>query len=344
MAGWNVRLTLAFLLLLAPSALAQGARYRLDGVGPEGPCRGTALIAREPGGALVVALKTSDREGVERRARAEVARPPADGPLTFVVRATRGLLDEPPLVAIARRVDAGALEVLYRDVRGEVVRRERWLRDEDVTVPLQVVALTGEAFRFPGVPADQAAAAQARILEQLATVYGPWRVQFAPVSAPTLLPGADYDADGDGRLGREEIAALRADLERRELKRAGRVVLVLTTAPLVGRGCRGWTLGDAPATPHSLGDVNDNFSLMRLDFVDNGHTAPHEVGHQLGLDDLTPHNRDLLERRDRGDHLMESGGRGAFLDPTLGRLLRKNVRWPDHGLDGRRSAPEWMTD
>lgn len=345
MAGSVVRLALALVLLVAPTAAAQGARYRIDGAGPDGPSRGSALIAREPGGALVVALKTVDRDGVERRARAEIARPPAgDAPLTFVLRATRGLIDEPPVVVVARRAEAGTLDVIHRDARGEVVRRETWRRDEDVTVPVQVVALTGEPFRFPGVSAEQAAAAQAKILEQLARVYAPWRVAFEPAAAPALLPGDGFDADGDGRLGRDEIVALRADLERRELKRAGRVVLVLTAAPLIGRGCRGWTLGDSPATPHSLGDVNDNFSLMRLDSVENGRTAPHEVGHQLGLDDLTPHNRDLLERRERDDHLMESGGRGAFLDPAAGRLLRKNVRWPDHGLDGRRRAPAWMTD
>ncbi len=345
MAGSIVRLTLALLLLVAPPALASGARYRIDGNGPEGAYLGSALIAREPGGRLVVAFKTVDREGGERRGRVEVDRPPADGrTLTFAVRAMRGFVEEPPLAVTARRVDGGTLDVVYHSVRGDVVRRETWRRDEHVTVPIQVVALTGEAFRFPGVSADEATSAQARILEQLAAVYGPWRVDFAPAAPPALLPGDDYDVDGDGRLGREEIVALRADLERRELKRPGRVVLVLTAAPLVGRGCRGWTLGDAPATPHSLGDVNDNFSLMRLDYVDNGHTAAHEVGHQLGLDDLTPHNRGLLERRDRGDQLMESGGLGAFLDPAQGRLLRRVVRWPDHGLDGRRVAPEWLSD
>lgn len=335
---------LAGVLLLAPPALAQGTRYRLEGVGPEGRCRGTALITRDVAGRLVVALKTVGEDGAERRARAEVEPPPAGGPLTFVARATRGVIEEAPLVGIARRVDAGGLEVVYQDVRGQVVRRERWQRDEDVTVPIVVVALTGAPFRFPGVSPDQAAAAQEEVVAQLERTYGPWRVTFSPVSEPALLAGEDFDRDGDGRLAREEIAALRADLERRELKRPGRVVLVLTAAPLVGRGCRGWTLGDAPATPHSLGDVNDNFSLTGLQHVANGHTVAHEVGHQLGLDDLTPHNRGLLERRDRGDHLMESGGLGAFLDPALGRVLRKNVRWPDHGLDGRRTTPDWLLE
>jgi hypothetical protein len=334
-----VRLALGVLLgllVLAPAASAQGARYRIEGAGPEGRCEGSAFIAPEPGGPLTVTLKTRDAAGEERRARAEVVR--AGVFLAFDVRASRGVIVEPALSARARRLGSGALEVAYRDARGEVVRRETWRRDEDVTIPLQVVALTGEPGRFPGVSAEQAAAAQDAILAQLDLVFGPCRVRFEAVSAPALLPGAGFDADQDGRLVREEAATVRGALEERELKRPGRVVLVVTAAAFVGRGCRGWTLGDAPPTPHSLGDVNDNFSLVGARFLDGHHTAAHEVGHQLGLDDLTPQNRGLLERRDRDDQLMESGGHGVFVDPAFMRVLRGNVRWPDHGLDGRRQG------
>ncbi|MCO5166419.1 MAG: hypothetical protein M9894_08645 [Planctomycetes bacterium] len=322
------------LLLVASGARAEGVRFRIDGAGPEGPCDGTALLAAEPGGALVVTLKTVGHDGAERRGRAEVAR--AGGLLSFTLRAARGVVLEPALSARCRRLESGALEVVYRDERGAVVRRETWTRDEEVTIPVLVVALTGEPFRFPDVTPEEALQAQASALAQLNRVYAPGRLRFVAISAPELIAGAPFDTDGDGRLSRDEGAALRADLEARELKRPGRVVLVLTAAPIIGRGCRGWTLGDARATPHSLGDVNDNFSLVSLRFVANGRTVPHEVGHQLGLDDLTPHNRDLLDRRDRADHLMESGGGGAFLDPALMRVLRRTVRWPDHGLEGRR--------
>ncbi|MCW8139357.1 MAG: hypothetical protein KIT58_10690 [Planctomycetota bacterium] len=322
------------LFLGAQGAWAQGARFRIDGVGSDGPCTGTALLAQEPGGALVVTLKTVGSDGVERRARAEVSR--AGGLLSFTVRLARGVVLEPPLSARSRRLEGGALEVVYRDERGGVVRHEVWSRDEEVTIPVLVVALTGEPFRFPDVTAEEAAQAQASALAQLDAVYAPGRLRVEAVSAPVLLAGAPFDKDGDGRLSRDEGAALRAALEARELKRPGRVVLVVTSAPIVGRGCRGWTLGDARATPHSLGDVNDNFSLVGLKFIANGRTVPHEVGHQLGLDDLTPHNRDLLERRERGDHLMESGGVGAFLDPAITRVLRRTARRPDHGLEGRR--------
>lgn len=339
MAPHPVRLALGVLLgllVLAPAARAQGARYRIEGTGPEGACEGSAFVAPEPGGPLTVTLKTRDAEGEERRARAELVR--TGGLIAFDTRASRGVIVEPALSARARRLASGALEVVYRDSRGEVVRRETWRREEEVTIPLQVVALSGEG-RFPGVSAEQAAAAQAAILEQLTTVFAPCRVRFEAVSAaPVIVAGTDFDQDGDGRLVREEAASVRAALEQREVKRPGRVVVVVTAASFVGRGCRGWTLGDAPATPHSLGDVNDNFSLVGSRFLDGHHTAAHEVGHQLGLDDLTPQNRDLLENRERGDQLMESGGHGVFVDPAFVRLVRSNVRWPDHGLDGRRQG------
>lgn len=330
---------LAGLLLLAPAARAQGARYRIEGAGPEGACEGTAFVAPEPGGPLTVTLKTRDAAGEERRARAIIVR--TGGLIAFDARASRGVIVEPALSARARRLASGALDVVYRDARGEVVRRETWRRDEDVTIPLQMVALAGDG-RFPGVSADEAAAAQAAILEQLTAVFAPCRVRFEAVATPVIVPGGDFDADQDGRLARDEVAAVRAALEAREVKRPGRVVLVVTAAAFVGRGCRGWTLGDAPATPHSLGDVNDNFSLVGARFLDGHHTAAHEVGHQLGLDDLTPLNRGLLEERQRDDQLMVSGGQGVFVDPALVRVLRANVRWPDHGLDGRRQGMAGM--
>ena len=48
------------------------------------------------------------------------------------------------------------------------------------------------------------------------------------------------------------------------------------------KGCRGWTLGDAPATPHSLGDVNDNFSLVGARWLASHHTAARWCSRQEG--------------------------------------------------------------
>lgn len=330
-----MRLAAVLLLLTACAAHAQGARYRVEGQGPEGACAGTALVTPEPAGErVIVSLKTVGPDGDERRGLGAVAQRSFDR-LAFDLAASRGLITEPRLRARARRTAPGVLEVVYQDAEARVVRRETWRRDEDVVVPLVVVALGG-ASGFQGVSAEDAAGAQRTILEQLDGVFAPCRVRFAATGEPALLPGAAYDADQDGRLGRPEVARLRDDLEARELKRPGRVVLVLTASPLVGRGCRGWTIGDAPATPHSLEDVNDNFSLVGARWLRNQHTVAHEVGHQLGLDDLGAENRALLERRDRADQLMESGGAGWFLDPALVALVRRNARWPDHGLDGRR--------
>lgn len=141
------------------------------------------------------------------------------------------------------------------------------------------------------------------------------------------VDGAAADADHDGQLSRPELAALRDDLERRGVKRRGQVTLVLTAAPFVAADCRGWTLGDVPSVQGSLADRNDNFSVVGLSFLDptRFHTVAHEVGHQLGLDDLRPDNRGQLEQPDRDDHLMESGGCGHFVDPAAGRIVR-------HGL------------
>jgi hypothetical protein len=329
--------TILGLLLLAPAvARADGARYRIEGRGPEGACRGTALNTHEPGGGLVVALKTVGPDGAERRAWSPAT--PREDTLSFVTRATCGLVTEPALTGRARRTGPDALEVVFTDAAGAVVRREAWRRDEEVVIPLLVVALQGGG-RLPGVASDAAARAQAAIVEQLDRVYAPARLRFAPTGDPLLLSGAGYDRDDDGRLDRGELEALRADLEQAGHKRPGRVVLVLTAAPFVGPGCRGWTIGDAPATPHTLGDVNDNLSLVGLRWVLEGHhTVAHEVGHQLGLDDLTAGNRGLLEHPERADHLMQSGGDGVYLDPAVARRLREAVRWPDHGLDGRRAA------
>ncbi len=326
------------LALCAGTARALEGRYRVEGRGPEGAARGHALVERSPvGQGWLVTLKTADAQGRERRLHADGAAAP-DGSLRFGGRAEGDLGVEPPLRARAAPGAAG-LRVDYRDDAGRSVREEVWTPDERVVVPVAIVALTGGA-RFAGVSRDEAVAAQEAIIRALDRAFAATDLRFAAVfPVPAPLDGARFDRDGDGTLGREETALVRDELERRGLKRPGRVVLVLTASPIVGVGCRGWTLGDAPATPHSLGDVNDNISLVGLRWVDpRAHTIPHEVAHQLGLDDIGPENRRQLARPDRDDQLMESGGTGFFLDPEHARLLRRTARYPDHGLEGRRGA------
>lgn len=331
-------LALCALLAWPTLASAQAGRYRIEGEGPEGRCLGAAFVDADPlTGGLRVVLKTTARDGAERRARAAVE--VEGGALAFAARATTGWRQEPALSGDARRAGPGALRVTWRDIAGRVVRRETWTRDDEVVIPIAVVALRGGG-ALPDVSAEAAGRAQVTVLAALDEVYAPLGIRFRPATpAPTLVEAADVD--GDGRLARAELERVRDDLEVRGVKRPGRIVLVITAAAIVGEGCRGWTLGHAPATPGSLGDVNDNISVVGLAYLDPArfHTVAHEVGHQLGLDDVSAENRLRLARPDRADQLMESGGSGRFLDPAMARLVREAALLPDHGLDGRRRVP-----
>lgn len=335
----RVLLSLLTVLLLAPVAVGQGSgsRYQVQGVGPEGSYEGTAVLSR---GRVVV--KTYDGSGRERITEADARR--RGSGLRFTSRSTLECLVQRPLRATLRAIEGerSSLVATYRDAEGQVVRRECWLRSDRIRIPLQVVALSGDE-RFPAVSAEQALEAQTWILGQLSAVFGPLDVEFAPITAaPERRSGAAYDLDRDGQLSLEESRGLRDALEREGLKRSGRVLLVLTRSGFADRidsdRCRGWTLGDASATPHSLDDLNDNFSIVGLRYLDPNrfHTVAHEVAHQLGLDDVTPQNRHLLAESVRKDHLMISGGTGLYLDARVSLLLRRTSgRFPDHGLEGR---------
>jgi hypothetical protein len=332
-------LLVGLLALLPGTAHAQVGRFRIEGEGPEGRYEGAAFVRGGAGG-LRVLIKTAAGSAAEDERRGEADAWQVETGLRFTLRAERGPIREAALRADARRAATAQLAVAYRDAAGRAVRRETWTREDAVTVPFVVVALTSDQPRFPGISREVAARAEAQARRQLDRVYGPLGVKFAPVAGgPVLVDGAARDANGDGRLQRAEVEALRDRLEADGTKRPGRVVLVVTAAPFAAPGCRGWTLGDAPATPHSLGDVNDNLSLVGADYLDPDahHTVAHEVGHQLGLDDLTRENRLQLARPDREDHLMESGGDGLFLDPAAARLVRRAALLPDHGLCGRRT-------
>lgn len=331
-------LLIAMLALLPGTARAQAGRFRIEGQGPEGRYEGAAFI-RAAGETCRVLIKTAAASADDER-RGEADAQVVETGLRFTLRAERGPLREAALRADARRGSGGALLVGYRDARGQLVRRETWTREDVVTVPFVVVALLSDRASFPGISPEAAKRAEAQARRQLDGVYGPLGVTFAPVQGgPVLVDGAAQDRNGDGRLQRAEVEALRDALEQDGTKRPGRVVLVVTAAGFAAHGCRGWTLGDAPATPHSLGDVNDNLSLIGADYLgDEHHTVAHEVGHQLGLDDLTRENRLELARPEREDHLMESGGEGLFLDPAAARLVRRAALLPDHGLCGRRTS------
>ena len=318
--------------LVGLEAHALEGRYRIEGVGPGAAYVGSGRIW-SAGDDVRVSFRLFEG-GAERRA-------------TGVTRAAGGGL------ALSLRIDSrpgsagraqgravplagGGLKVSYRD--GDLLRHEVWTRDDALArVPVVVVALGGPG----GVTPVQARAAQRWILAQLNAVYGDLGVAFhALLSAPRELPAKEFDLDEDGTYSRDEVRALRGALEEQRLKSPGRVVLAVTSADFVHGDCRGWTLGDAPPTPGTLTDPNDNFSLVGLSYLDPSefHTVAHEVGHQLGLDDLRPANRHLLEEPRRSDHLMISGGRGLHLDRETRRIVRSGVtRFPNHGLDGRRA-------
>lgn len=332
--GW-----LVWIALLASPAAAFEGRYHVRGTGPDGAYDGDACV--EPAGsAWRVVVQTFDGDGGERRAECEAPRS-RDG-LHFTYRAYRGLVPEAPLAATLHAIggDPDSLVVTYRDVRGRVVRREAWVKSERIRIPLLVVSLAGDE-RFPGVTSAQATEAQAWIAGQLDGVFAPIDVSFRPLAPrPVEVAGAPFDLDGDGRLAAGEVAALRDALEARGLKRPGRAVVVITRADLVHEGCRGWTLGDAEPTPDTLEDLNDDFSILGLEFIDPSrfHTVAHEVCHQFGLDDLRDANRWRLAAPESHEQLMDSGGTGLELDPRLAVLLRRACeRFPDHGLEGRRA-------
>src|SRR5688500_9683520 len=103
-----MRRALGLILLAASVSAAQdrGARYRIEGTGPEGACTGAALVSPDPvGPGLIVALKTIGPDGGERRLQTAAHREGHD--LVFSGRASRGVLSDALLIAHARRVDRG---------------------------------------------------------------------------------------------------------------------------------------------------------------------------------------------------------------------------------------------
>lgn len=332
---------LVLLTILPALAVAQEGHYRVDGLGPEGVYQGSAeidSIRRGPDRKLVVSMRAFDSRVRELRYTGKTT--PTKGALKLVMQGEREGKILPALRVVIKPVpgDDKALAALYYDNDRKVIRRESWIKTRVIEVPLVVITLEGKG-NFQGVPAAEAEVSQRRIEAQLNTTFKDVGVRFRALrDRPWSVPGDRFDRNKDGRLGKDEVALLQSALEKRGFKQPGRVVVVLTDAPFAHPGCRGWTPGDSPATPRSLTDPNDNLSLVGRAYLSPArfHTVAHEVGHQLGLDDIYKTNRGKLEEPKRHDHLMESGGRGFHLDSAVLKILRQHTAgFPNCGLEGR---------
>ena len=316
-----MRYLFLLVLLAASPALAFDGHYAIRGEDAQGPYRGMAVVSPLPQGRHQVQIVIRH---AHRLHTAAALLTPQGG--DFGLRGTlgdgQGAMD-----------DAG-WRVTWT-AGGEVVAREHWRPATEIAVAVAAVGAHGP---LAGLDARAALHAQQQILARLNEVYGQLGIHFVPYrEVPSLVPGQVADRNGDGRLSRAEVEGLRDELERRGIKRPGRVVVAVTQAPFVGHGARGWTLGDAPQTPATLEDLNDNFSLVGAGHLGFGsHTVAHEVGHQFGLDDLGPQNQPSLSEPFREDHLMHSGGEGFHLDPAVLERLERWVACDDNGLGGRR--------
>ncbi|RMG10156.1 MAG: hypothetical protein D6731_17930 [Planctomycetota bacterium] len=337
----SLPLLVAGVLLAAPEISARPQVFDVAGLGVEDDSVGTSWLTSK-GHELAVTVRTFSAAGTERWLRAKARFGSGELRLSGTVlleggrrKAVRGAIR--PVSG-----ERGTWVVRYRDASGAVVRREFWRATRLVRVPVQVIALANDT-ETSGVSPGAARRAQGEVIAQLDRAFRSVGLRFLALGGePARVPLSLADRDGDGALSAAELRGLRDELELRGLKRRGRVVLVLTAAPFAHPTCRGWTLGDAPPSPATLDDPNDNFSVVGLRYLDarRYHTVAHEVAHQLGLDDLNALNRRALRSPKREDHLMISGGRGSFIDPAVARLLSSNV-WsrPAYGLEGRLGTP-----